>query len=122
VAVGSEAALPPQRSADTPENAAPRWPWTNGFLGALEKNRWYCIEQHVRLNSPGASDGVFEAWVDGELAIARANVDYRYDDGLRIQEIWLDVYHGGTAPAAREQHLYIDNVVVAHRYIGPIGH
>lgn len=120
VAVGSEAALPPQRTSVGLENAAPRWPWTNGFLGVLEKNRWYCIEQHVRLNSPDASDGVFEAWVDGERAIARSNIDFRYDSGLRIQEIWLDIYHGGIAPAAREQHLYIDNVVVARRYIGPM--
>ena len=121
VAVGSEAALPRQRTSIAPDNAAPRWPWTNGFLGVLEKSRWYCIEQHVRLNSPDASDGVFEAWVDGELAITRSNIDFRYDSGLRIQEIWLDIYHGGIAPAAREQHLYIDNVVVARRYIGPMG-
>ncbi len=119
-AVGSEASLPPQRTPAPAKNGEPRWPWTNGFVGILEKNRWYCIEQHVRLNSPGAADGLFEAWVDGELALARDHVDFRYTPALRIEEIWLNVYHGGTAPAATEQHLYIDNVIVARRYIGPL--
>jgi hypothetical protein len=119
-AVGTEASLPPQRVAGAIANSSPRWAWTNGFLGVLERNRWYCIEQHVRLNTPGEANGLFEAWVDGELAIARHAVDYRYVPDLKIQEIWLNVYHGGTEPAATDQHLYIDNVVVARRYIGPM--
>lgn len=125
IAVGTEAVVPPQRtgaSVGVPvnvTNSAPHWPWMRGFLGVLERNRWYSIEQHVRLNSKDSADGVFEGWIDGQLAIARDNVDYRYDDRLRIEEAWLNVYHGGTAPAASEQHLYIDNVVIARRYIGP---
>ncbi len=32
----------------------------------------------------------------------------------------MNVYHGGTTPSPRDQHLYVDNVVVAKKYIGPI--
>ena len=32
----------------------------------------------------------------------------------------MNVYHGGTSPAASDMHLYIDNVVIARRYIGPM--
>jgi polysaccharide lyase-like protein len=119
-AVGTEAVLPRQRTPAFPENSKPRWPWSNGFKGILEKGRWYCIEQHVQLNTPGKADGQFQAWVDGALAIDRRGLEYRYGKNLRIEEIWLNVYHGGNEPAATEQHLYIDGVVVASRYIGPM--
>src|SRR5690606_21423711 len=29
------------------------WGWNLGPTGMLERNRWYSIEQHVRLNEPG---------------------------------------------------------------------
>ena len=32
----------------------------------------------------------------------------------------MNVYHGGTAVSPYDQHLYIDNVVVARQYIGPM--
>jgi len=118
--VGTEASLPKQRSPLHPENAAAIWPWADGFGGLLQRNRWYCIEQHVRLNTPGQADGVFRAWVDGRKVIDRAGIEYRYGNTLRIQEIWLNVYHGGIDPAPHDMHLYIDDVVVARSYIGPM--
>jgi hypothetical protein len=41
-------------------------------------------------------------------------------DTLKIEQIWMNVYHGGTTPSPRDQHLYVDNVVVAKKYIGPM--
>ena len=32
----------------------------------------------------------------------------------------MNVYHGGSTPSPRDMSLYIDNVVVAKRYIGPL--
>jgi hypothetical protein len=32
----------------------------------------------------------------------------------------MNVYHGGTMPSPYDQHLFIDNVVIAKQYIGPI--
>ncbi len=32
----------------------------------------------------------------------------------------MNVYHGGTAPVGQDVHLYIDNVVIADQYIGPM--
>lgn len=31
----------------------------------LADNTWHCIEEHVKLNTPGVADGVLELWVDG---------------------------------------------------------
>ncbi|MCL4764220.1 MAG: hypothetical protein KJ018_20985, partial [Burkholderiales bacterium] len=86
--------------------------------GVLERERWYCIEQHVRLNTPGARDGVLRAWVDGALALARDDVRLRDVEAVRIERVWMNVYHGGTAPPARDMHLDIDSVVIARERIG----
>ena len=96
-------------------------PWMGGGLAGLaEPDRWYCIEQHLRLNTPGKSDGLFEVWIDGQLALARQNLRLRDREGIHIEEIWMNVFHGGTDPAPAAMHAFIDNVVVARRYIGLI--
>ena len=41
-------------------------------------------------------------------------------DKLKIEQIWMNVYHGGKKPSPYDQHLFIDNVVIARKYIGPM--
>src|SRR5690606_28531359 len=48
--------------------------WNLGPTGMLEKNRWYSIEQYVKLNDPGEDNGILRAWVDGKLAYEKTNV------------------------------------------------
>lgn len=97
------------------------WGWNLGPTGLLEKNRWYSVEQHVRLNNPGKANGVFRAWIDGKLVSMRTGIDFRSVPELKIESVWLNVYHGGTAKAPRDLTLFIDNLVVARNYIGPVG-
>ena len=33
------------------------WIWEKNQLGYLVNNRWYCIEQYARMNTPGVEDG-----------------------------------------------------------------
>ncbi|MCL4204640.1 MAG: DNRLRE domain-containing protein [Pirellulaceae bacterium] len=96
------------------------WIWDQGYRGFLQNNRWYAIEQHLRLNRPGEKDGVLRAWVDGRLAFDKSDIRFRHNDRLKIEQIWMNVYHGGTKPSPYDQHLYIDNVVIAQQYIGPM--
>jgi hypothetical protein len=96
------------------------WVWDIGLRGLLRRDRWYCIEQYFRVNRVGASDGEIKGWIDGELALHRTGIRVRDIPDIRIEKIWMNVYHGGTAPAAADMHLYIDNVVIARRYIGPL--
>lgn len=95
--------------------------WTKGRRGYLEPNRWYCIEQQVKLNDPKKADGILRAWVDGRLAFEKTDLRFRLTDKLKIEKLWMNVYHGGTQPVAADSVLYIDNVVIARGYIGPIG-
>lgn len=92
------------------------WSWPGVVLA---RNRWYCIEQYVRLNRPGAADGIVRVWLDGRLTMDRTDVRMRNNDRLRIETVWLNAYHGGAATSPHDQHFFIDNVVVARRYIGP---
>ncbi len=105
--------------ADIEDAAGESWPWSEGLAGVLQNNRWYCIEQYVRLNTPGRKDGVFRAWVDGRRVLERTAIRFRHVPELKIEKIWLNVYHGGVSPAPHDMSLYIDNLVIARQYIGP---
>ena len=95
------------------------WGWNLGPTGLLEKNRWYAVEQHVKLNTPGLADGILRVWVDGQLAFVKANLRYRDTPKLKIESVWMNVFHGGVTKTDRDLTLYIDNLVIARRYIGP---
>ena len=96
------------------------------FQPRLEHGRWYCVEQYCKLNTPGSAsqkgknDGILRGWIDGQRAFEKTDIRFRDVDTLKIEQIWMNVYHGGTTPSPRDQHLYVDNVVVAKKYIGPI--
>jgi len=96
------------------------WGWHEGYRGFLEKNRWYSIEQYLKLNTPGKRNGTLRAWVDGRLAFEKTDIRFRDVDRLKIEQIWMNVYHGGKRPSPCDQHLFVDNVVIATEYIGPM--
>jgi len=95
------------------------WGWNLGPTGRLTRNRWYSIEQYLKLNTPGQTNGVYRAWIDGHLAFERTDLHWRDVTALKIESVWLNVFHGGTARTDRDLTLYMDNLVVARRYIGP---
>ena len=95
------------------------WEWDRDRLGRLENNRWYSIEQYAKMNTPGQGDGILRAWVDGRLAFEKTDVRMRDSDKLKIESVWVNVYLGGTWTSQSDHHLYIDDVVIARRYIGP---
>lgn len=104
--------------ADQPGIYGEVWLWQKDYRGYLQKNRWYCIEQYLRMNSPGKKDGIIRAWVDGHLAFEKTDIRFRNVERLRIEQVWMNVYHGGTKPSPYDQHMFIDNVVIANKYIG----
>ncbi|HTR59128.1 MAG TPA: hypothetical protein VMM27_13205 [Casimicrobiaceae bacterium] len=109
------------------------WRWGNwdvGFVN-LTPDQWYCVEQYVRINTVtgpfdslgngvGLPDGVIRAWVDGVLVFEKTNVLYRKHPAIKIDEVWLDHYHGGTTPAEAVHPFAMANLVVAKEYVGPM--
>jgi hypothetical protein len=106
--------------ADMKKESGDHLGWNLGPSGLLHKNRWYSIEQYVKMNRPGEKDGVMRAWVDGLLVFEKTDLRFRDIPDLRIESLWMNVYHGGVRPTPKEMTLYIDNVVVARKYIGPM--
>jgi hypothetical protein len=110
--------------ADMKGQYGDNWHWNQswgkeGYGGVLAPGRWYCLEQQVKMNTLGKSDGVLRAWVDGRLAFEKTDVHYRDVAKLKIERVWMNVYYGGKDPSPADMHLFIDNVVIAKRYIGP---
>jgi hypothetical protein len=99
------------------------WRWIEGYGGYLENNKWYCIDQYCKMNTvvgdSGQHDGILRAWVDGRLAFEKTDIRFRHVTSLKIEKIWMNVYHGGTDPTPENIDVYFDNVVIARKYIGP---
>lgn len=90
-------------------------------------DRWHCVEAMFQLNSldrkgdkPNA-DGVVRGWFDGKLVVERTNVIFRSTDfpNMKFNQYLLLPYFGdGLLP--HEQTLWIDELAVGTRRMGPI--
>jgi hypothetical protein len=105
--------------ADMQGRYGSHWVWDKDNLGYLANNRWYCVEQYARLNTPGQNDGVLRGWIDGKLAFEKTDVRMRDVDSLKIETVWINLYHGGRWTSQSPDHLYIDNVAIGTEPIGP---
>ena len=96
-----------------------------GVPRALERGVWHCIEQFVRINDVGQSNGVIRCWLNGEEALVLDDVVFRTvaNGENQVGAIYFSTFHGGGsldwAPDTTG-YIYYDNLVVAHNYIGPI--
>jgi hypothetical protein len=89
------------------------------IFSPAESGRWVCIESHVKLNTPGERDGVFELWVDGKLEAARNDLDWHGSWGdYAINAVFLENYWN--QGSVKRQARWFDNFVISTRPIGPI--
>ena len=84
---------------------------------------WFCIEAHVRLNSLGHSDGVFEFWINDELQAGTYNLNWhgswnRDPDSFKINAVFFENYWNAGSPVTQER--YFDNIIISTRRIGCI--
>ena len=57
--------------------------------------KWQCLEQEVELNTPGVSNGVVRAWLDGKLVYQNEHLVYRTVPTLRIEGVFFSTFFGG---------------------------
>jgi len=93
------------------------------FGVTLERGRWHSLETMVKVNSVGEKDGEIACWLDGKLVGEVKGLRFRDIDDLKIRSVGFSNYWGGagdenTAPV--DQTHYIDNMVMATDYIGPV--
>lgn len=82
---------------------------------SLRPGRWQCVEGHVKLNTPGQSNGLVEGWLDGTKRFTMSGLVFRRqtEPSIGIREMWLNVYFGGDWPTPVPLDLTIDQVVVS---------
>lgn len=97
-------------SLDSPSHRGDLWDW-DPEVALLEFGEWYCVEGHIDLGSPGGSNGVLEAWVDGEPAFSNTNIRYRRAaETFGIESFWFDIYYGNpSTPSPKEQGIWFDS-------------
>lgn len=93
---------------------------THGIMpifSAENGGKWYCIEAHVRLNSPGQSNGIQEFWIDGKLEARRDSLNFvRSYTEYGINAIFFENYWN--SGSAQDQVRIFDNIVVSTQPIG----
>ncbi len=90
---------------------------TSAVFSETYRERWVCVESHVKLNTPGQADGMFDLWVDGSLEAQRTQLNWRSSyTGYGLNAIFLENY--STDSPAQNQARYFDNFVVSTERIG----
>ncbi len=93
--------------------------YNNTHRGLRLKNRWYCIEQYLRVNDPGVANGIIRFWVDGRIALNRTNsqmVSLSYAGVTNLSVQW---YYGGVGLTPNQLSQYMTMMVISRSYIGP---
>ncbi len=107
----------------TTYNDFPNMRWLGSARGATplfataSTGQWRCVEVHVRLNDAGASNGVFEFWLDGNLEASRTALNWlgSYNQ-YGINAVFLENYWNAGSPVAQSR--TFDNFVVSTARVG----
>lgn len=94
---------------------------TTPMFADQESGKWFCVEGHVKLNTPGEADGVFEFWINDTLQAGKYNLNWHGNwnanpNNYGINALFINNYWNAGSPV--EQKRYFDNVVIATERIG----
>jgi hypothetical protein len=96
--------------------------WDNGGQVSLRKGKWEYIEIYNKLNTPGSSNGIMRAWVNGVLKGEITNVTFRgpSESNVQINQLFFSTFFGGDATYAPNNDLYawFDDFRVSKTKIG----
>lgn len=117
--------------ADQPDVKGTRFLWENGLLGTIPKNKWFEMEQYIKLNTvnadgTGNKDGILRVWIDGRLAYENTEFrtrnwpgNYEGAKNIKLYSLWLNLFNGGLLPANSKIDVYMANTVISKSYVGP---
>ena len=81
-----------------------------------QRGTWHRIQHRVVLNTVGASDGIIEAWLDGQRVLSNNRMEYRKTESVGINLFYFSTFFGGNDPSwapQTDQILYFDNFVIS---------
>ena len=95
-------------------------PWNVSEPELIEPRKWHCVEVQIRLSSAGISDGVLRMWVNGKLVTDYSDVPMRAEgkEYVKLNKVFLGPYFHPGSP--KDQAHWVDQIVVARSYIGPV--
>ena len=66
-------------------------------------NQWDKLKLHVRLNTPGVSNGIVQLWVNDQLKADHRDVNIRFDSNYGMNKLILSTYATPASPTAGMQ-------------------
>ncbi|WP_157637832.1 polysaccharide lyase [Flexithrix dorotheae] len=89
---------------------------TTDLFNDSNVGKWYCVVGHVKLNTPGQANGVFEFWIDDTLQAARYDLNWHSDwntnpENMMINAVFFENYWNSGSP--KQQERYFDNILVS---------
>jgi hypothetical protein len=98
-------------------------PYVNGGSELrFRPGTWHLVEHHIVMNTPGRSDGILQAWLDGKLALDVHDRVWRLDDGVHIDAFYFSTFFGGNDPswgASRDETIDFDDFVLTPGQLEP---
>ncbi len=82
-------------------------------------NTWRCYEVGLYLNTPGENDGEARFWIDGVLQSRVTHMRFRDSITPRPDKVNISL-HRVTENIPHTMTRWMDNIVIARRYIGPV--
>lgn len=83
----------------------------------LDLDRWYCLEQKIRVNEIGQANGELAAWIDGQLYLHFTGFRWRTAEDVKIKRTSFGIY---IHEAAKDNVAWYDDVVLSTGYVGPL--
>lgn len=98
-----------------------RWlgaqPSNTPIFNSTNVGQWYCVEAHMKLNSPGQSNGVFEMWINSNLEAQETGLNWLGNySAYGINGLFIENYWNAGPPVTENR--YLDNIVVSTQRIG----
>lgn len=64
----------------------------------FQTNKWHCVEQFIKVNSPQSEDGLLKVWIDDQLVLNIDDVRYRTvsNDYGSVGGLYMSTFHGGS--------------------------
>jgi hypothetical protein len=82
--------------------------------------KWYCVTAHLKVNTPGVPDGVFEFWVDDTLQAGSYNLNWHgvwnaKGENYMINAVFFENFWNNGSP--KQQERYFDNLLISEKPI-----
>lgn len=94
---------------------------TTDLYSDATAGQWFCIEGHIKLNTPDQKDGLFEFWINDKLQGRTTAMNWHGNwntdsNAMKINAVFFENYWN--KGSVQDQERYMDNIVISTRRIG----